>query len=249
MTQKKRNIKSKKMTKMLSMIIVVLLVGIIGLLAYQLITEGSSSGAKVKIVLDAAHGGDGSGVQGLFSEDEYNERVVSELESMLNGNAKFEAVRTHAGAQPMNAATRLEVIEGAKADLVLSVACHNNDSPNVQGTVIFVQPPSMKNNKDSLAFAEILEKTFNDKGNTAKSVYYYFHPEREGLYQEHVVPVGDTTDYGEETFALLSAKAPAVIVSQVNVESEEDNEKWNSDEGVKSAAKLYYQAITKMFGK
>lgn len=249
MTQKKKKLKAKKMTRILAMLIVVLIVGILGLLAYQLISERSASGAKVKIVLDAAHGGDGSGVQGLFSEDEYNAMVVNELEAMLNGNAKYEVVRTHAEAQPMNAASRVEVIDGAKADLVLSVACHNSDSPNMHGAMIFVQPAAMKTHKDSLAFAELVQKAFSEKGNEANTAVYYFHPEREGLYQEHIVAADDPTDYGEETFILLSAKAPAVIVSQVNVDSEEDNEKWNSEEGAKSAAKLYYQAINAMFGK
>ena len=249
MTQKKKKRKAKQMTKILAMIIAVLLVGILGLLAYQLITERGSNKEKVTIVLDAAHGGDQSGVQGLFSEDEYNARVVNELESMLNGNSKYEVVRTHAEAQPMNAETRLEVIDGAKADLVLSVACHSSDSPNVHGTMIYVQPASMKTHKDSLAFADLVKKAFSDKGNEATTACYYFHPEREGLYQEHIVPAEDETDYGEETFALLSAKIPAVIVSQVNVDSEEDSEKWNSEDGPKNAAKLYYQAINAMFGK
>ena len=237
------------MTKFLAMIIVVLIVGILGLLAYQLITERSSGGAKIRIVLDAAHGGDNSGVQGIFSEDEYNAKVVNELESMLNASAKYEVVRTHAEAQPMNAADRVAVIDGAKGDLVLSLACHNSDSPNIHGTMIFVQPASMKTHKDSLAFAELVKKAFTDKGNEAETACYYFHPEREGLYQEHIVPADDQTDYGEETFGLLSAKTPTIIVSQVNVDSEEDNEKWNSEDGVKAAAKLYYQAINAMFGK
>ena len=249
MTKRRKKLRAKKQTKILAGIVLVLIVGIAVLTGYQLITDHRSSGSKIRVVLDNAHGGDGSGYQGLFSEDEYNEKVVSELEALLSARSNYTVTRIHAPSQPMNAATRVEAINSASADLVLSIACHNGDSPNMTHMMVFAQPSSMKTHKDSVSFAEAITAAFKEKGYEADSGYYYFKPEREGLFQEHLVPLSDETDYGEETFALMSARAPVVIASLPNVDSQEDMDKWNTEEGIKEAANLYFLAITSIYGK
>ena len=248
-TKKKKKRRLKKETRLLIRIVLTLLFVIGIIVGYELFFSGGSKGSKIRIVLDSAHGGDGSGAQGLFSEDEYNEQVVTELEALLSSDSRFEVSRTHAAAQPMNAQSRVEVINSASPDAVISVGCYTGDSPNIKNTAVFAQPAGVKSHKDSAALAAAVVTAFSEKGYDASAGYYYFHPEREGLYQEHIVPLEDETDYQEDTFILLSAKAPVIIVWQANVNSQEDMDKWNNEAGVKEAAKLYYQALKAVYGK
>jgi hypothetical protein len=45
----------------------------------------------------------------------------------------------------------------------------------------------------------------------------------------------------------MNAKAPVVIVSQINVNNEEEAAAWGTEEGWKKAADLYYRALVKCY--
>ncbi len=245
---KKRRKRINRQTRILSIILMVLVALIAGLLIWQAVSGGRKGGGeKLTVMLDNAHGGDNSGSQGIISEDEYNEHVIDELASLLEGDDRFSVLRTHEDGQAMAVSTRVEKIDEAKPDIVLSVRCHNGDSPNFGTMLVFADPPSSKYHKESLALAEKITEVYTDAGCSPLYGYYYYKPIKTGYYQEHLVPADDETDYEEETWELMNAKAPVVIVSQINVNNEEEAAEWGTEEGWKKAANLYYRALVNMY--
>lgn len=240
---KKRSRTRRRQTRQLALIIFGLLVLIIGLAIYQLVSGGKGRGSTVTVMLDNAHGGDNSGYQGIISEDEYNEHVIDELQKLLESDDRFRVMRTHEDGQAMAVSTRVEVIDEAEPDIVLSVRCHNGDSPNFTTMLVFANPPASKYHEDSEALARTITEVYTDAGYAPQCGYYYYHPIKTGYYQEHLVPIDDKTDYEEESWDLMNAKAPVVIVSQINVNNEEEAAAWGTEEGWKKAADLYYRAL------
>ena len=248
MAKKRRRRRIRKQTRQLALIIMGLLVLIIGLVIFQLVSgKGRSKGSVVTVMLDNAHGGDNSGYQGLISEDEYNEHVIDELQVLLENDDRFRVLRTHEDGQAMAVSTRVEVIDEAEPDVVLSVRCHNGDSPNFTTMLVFADPPASKYHDDSAALARMITEVYTDAGYAPLCGYYYYHPIKTGYYQEHLVAIDDETDYEEETWDLMNAKAPVVIVSQINVNDEEETAEWGTEEGWKKAADLYYRALVNCY--
>jgi N-acetylmuramoyl-L-alanine amidase len=147
----------------------------------------------------------------------------------------------------MAVSTRVEVIDEAEPDIVLSVRCHNGDSPNFTTMLVFANPPASKYHEDSEALARTITEVYTDAGYAPQCGYYYYHPIKTGYYQEHLVPIDDKTDYEEESWDLMNAKAPVVIVSQINVNNEEEAAAWGTEEGWKKAADLYYRALVNCY--
>ena len=248
MAKKRRRRRIRKQTRQLALIIMGLLVLIIGLVIFQLVSgKGRGKGSVVTVMLDNAHGGDNSGYQGLVSEDEYNEHVIDELQLLLEKDERFRVLRTHEDGQAMAVSTRVEVIDEAEPDVVLSVRCHNGDSPNFTTMLVFADPPASKYHDDSAALAKMITEVYTDAGYGPLCGYYYYHPIKTGYYQEHLVVIDDETDYEEETWDLMNAKAPVVIVSQINVNNEEETAEWGTEEGWKKAADLYYRALVNCY--
>ena len=245
---KKRKRRNRRIRKEIVLFSCVFILALLILLIWKAFLGGRSHDSSTHVImLDAAHGGDASGYQGLISEDEYNEQVISRLEVLLEEDSRFIPVRTHTADQAMSAASRVEVINAEKPDLVLSVRCHNGDSPNFWATLIFADPPSSKYHAESAAFAQDVLASFTDVGVEAAAGYYYLRPIKEGYYQEHLVVLDDETVYEEETYDLMRADASVVIVSQINVNSSEETEFWASEEGIDKAAQIYYDAIVKRY--
>jgi len=248
MAKKRRRRRIRKQTRQLALIIMGLLVLIIGLVIFQLVSgKGRGKGSVVTVMLDNAHGGDNSGYQGIISEDEYNEHVIDELQLLLEKDDRFRVLRTHEDGQAMAVSTRVEVIDEAEPDVVLSVRCHNGDSPNFTTMLVFADPPASKYHDDSAALAKMITEVYTNAGYGPLCGYYYYHPIKTGYYQEHLVAIDDETDYEEETWDLMNAKAPVVIVSQINVNNEEETAEWGTEEGWKKAADLYYRALVNCY--
>ena len=119
MTKRNSRKEIRKQTRILALTIVLLLILIGALVTYQILSERRADREEIVIVLDNAHGGDSSGNQGIFSEDEYNEKVIDALYAKLEANSDFTVVRTHQDGQAMAVSTRVSEINGTKADLVL----------------------------------------------------------------------------------------------------------------------------------
>ena len=128
-------------------------------------------GDKIKIVLDAGHGGVDGGVSGVrtkIKESELNLKVVKKLEGYLI-SAGFEVVLTrNSSAGLYGVATsnrkkkdmqkRKEIIENAKPDLVISVHMNNYSVSSRRGAQVFYN----ENNVLSKKLADNIQQSFNN---------------------------------------------------------------------------------------
>lgn len=245
--KKPKNVITNRRTLGLLLTAVVLAVLIIVILVVH---KGSSApDDKVRIMIDAGHGGDNSGMQALASEDEFDEKVTDLLVQKLSDDSDFEVLRTHETGTAMSVKDRAAVINEEKPDIVLSVHCASNPDSSLSGTRIFADIPSSRYHDESLKLADALKSVMEEDGDPVTEGYFYYHPIKDGsVYQEQIAAVDDTTDYQEDTFDLMmQSEAPVVLVQQMYVTNQADVDKWNNDEGYEKAAQLYYDAIKSVY--
>ncbi len=247
MNAKRRVRRARNQTKKLLGIILVLIIAI-GLGLFVLTLNGKDKDAKT-IMLDAGHGGDQSGIQALYSEDEFDEKVVDALYTLLDDSRHFKVVRTHEAGTAMSVADRIANINNnTNVDLVLSI--HGNESENTaaKGALILVQPSTIENHEASVSLANCIQNEFSDLGIYSSIQYLYFDPILDGtIFQEKYVSVEDTTDYGLETIDIAYADAPVVQIRHLYLSNQEDVDYWTSEEGIQKAAKLYYDALSSFY--
>lgn len=244
----KQERKARRLTRCLILAVVVLLVAIISLVASQMHQRGGK-GDTTLIMLDAGHGGDASGIQGIASEDAVDEEIVNRLEEKLSGDSRFTVMRTHDVGTAMNNEQRVQVINDAHPDLVLSIHCADSMNPDDTGARVFADIPSSRYHEDSLRAAEAISTALGNAGMNVISGYYYYHPIREGVFQEHIVDFSDETDYQEDTLDLLKlAEAPVVRVEQFHVNNQADVDAWADEQGFDQAAQIYYDVLVDLYG-
>lgn len=207
------------------------------------------SAAPIVVALDAAHDGDAYGVKGLIDEGEFTGELVNAIEAELKKDSHFTVIRTHAQQQPASVKTRIGVINGSSADILISVACDGSlTDAEKKGTVIYADVSSQKNHADSLKFAAVMQECFRKANIEAPIDYYYYKPIGNDVFQPHIVDASDTTDYQEDTFSILQeTKCPALVIRQIYVTNASDVDTWANQEGYAKLAEVYVSALRRMY--
>lgn len=241
--------KGRKKTRRLSIAVLILAAAILALVVCGI--AFGKAGDAVTIELDAGHGGDSSGYQGLASEDTFDEEVVNRLYQLLEKDRNFKVKRTHEAGTAMSVKDRAAKANEDQPDLVISIHCSSSDHAEDKGGIIFADIPSSSFHEASLGFADALKKEMNSQGISTAVQYYYYAPIKDGtVFQEHIVDESDTTDYQQETLDILTqVQAPCVQVRQIYVTNQDDVDKWASEEGYDASAQLYYNALKSYFAK
>jgi N-acetylmuramoyl-L-alanine amidase len=92
---------------------------------------------KIKVVLDAGHGGNDFGVtHGSFIEKEITSQIIGKIHA-LNKNEDIEIEFTRVSDDMVNLADRTEMINRIKPDLVLSLHVNYNKNTDASGFEIF----------------------------------------------------------------------------------------------------------------
>ncbi|MEE3486722.1 MAG: N-acetylmuramoyl-L-alanine amidase [Bulleidia sp.] len=245
--KKRETQKERAKTRLLIIAAVILLASIVVLIISQAHYE-KTHGSTTVIMLDAGHGGDASGIQGIVSEDAVDEEIVNRLEEKLSADSRFKVARTHEAGTAMNTADRVKAINDTHPDLVVSVHCAQNPDSSVSGTRVFADIPSSKYHDDSTAAATMIAGLLQNAGRNVTTGYFYYHPLKEGIYQEHIADFSDTTDYQEDTFDLMAqAEAPVVRIEHLYVTNQSDADEWANEEAYDKAAGIYYDALVNRF--
>lgn len=129
-----------------------------------------SASTKVKVVLDAGHGGIDGGVVGintLVKESELNLMVVKKLEKYLvdagihvvltrNSEAGLYGV-INSSLKRKDMEKRKEIINNAKPNLVVSIHMNKYSDSTRRGAQVFYN----KDNENSIALANAIQESFN----------------------------------------------------------------------------------------
>ncbi len=130
---------------------------------------GKDEGFRAVVVLDAGHGGVDPGKVGVDGqlEKEINLAIVEKLKDYLEANdikviltRKDDSGLYRAGDKNKKSADmkkRIEIINGAKADVMVSIHQNSYHQPEIAGAQVFYYQSSQEGKK----FAQIMQKRFD----------------------------------------------------------------------------------------
>ena len=186
-----------------------------------------------RVCIDAGHGGSDPGARGVVEEKEMTAQTSEALLALLEADPNYIPLRSRESydvtAKPSE---RAEAINAKSPQLLLSI--HGNSGRTWH--------------QESYYFAQQLAQGMQAAGAKLRGHggirYIYYQGEVKQLVESTHTEVRD-----ERSFTLLEdVNCPAVLAEQCFVTSEEDVAQFGSEEGCKTVARVYYEAICAYFG-
>lgn len=203
-----------------------------------------------RVAVDAGHGGNDPGARGVVEEKQVTAATAAALLQWLEQDPNYIPLQTResfdATATP---AQRAAVASAQSPQLLLSI--HGNSAPEgsaASGFECYPSVPGRTWHQESYYFAQQLAQGMQAAGAKLRGHggirYIYYQGEVKQLVESTHTEVRD-----ERSFTLLEdVNCPAVLAEQCFVTSEEDVAQFGSEEGCKTVARVYYEAICAYFG-
>jgi N-acetylmuramoyl-L-alanine amidase len=136
-----------------------------GLLAVVTLFAFMPNNDKIKIVIDASHGGtDYGGTYSHHTEKDIVAAIVTNIKNLNTGD-NIEFFFTRENDNTLTLAERTKIINKINPDLVISVHVNNNKNPDSNGIECFVAKDDISNSAKSKVYAEKLLTEFTEKMN------------------------------------------------------------------------------------
>ncbi len=198
------------------------------------------------VALDAGHGGDDVGAEGILQEVELTERTTAALHDLLVEDGRFRVVLSREAGEGKSITARNQLFQKKKPDIVLSIHGNAGEDSSANGFECYPSPPGYANHESSMQFAELLAEEMQTIG--ARLRGSGIPGVRFGYYNESgekvLVDASDTEVYPYDTFGMLkNMSCPAVLVEQGFVTNAADMEQFGTEEGCERSAAAYYRAI------
>lgn len=205
------------------------------------------------VALDAGHGGEDGGAQGVISEVWLTETTADEVERLLKEDGRFRVVRSRANGETKSITERNQKFVKANPDVVLSIHANADEDGSGYGFECYPAVPGMENHEKSMAFAKILAEEMESVGARLRGEngvrFGYYVPKEDGSSQKMLLESSDETIYTYDTFGILkNVDCAAVLAEQCFVTNQQDVALFGTQEGCKTAAEAYYQAILRYLG-
>ena len=203
-----------------------------------------------RVAVDAGHGGNDPGARGVVEEKQVTAATAAALLQWLEEDSNYIPLQTResfdATATP---AQRAAAASAQSPQLLLSI--HGNSAPEgsaASGFECYPSVPGRTWHQESYYFAQQLAQGMQAAGAKLRGHggirYIYYQGEVKQLVESTHTEVRD-----ERSFTLLEdVNCPAVLAEQCFVTSEEDVAQFGSEEGCKTVARAYYEAICAYFG-
>jgi N-acetylmuramoyl-L-alanine amidase len=118
---------------------------------------------KIKVVLDAGHGGNDYGVKhDQFTEKQITSQIIEKIR-FANKNENIDIQITRISDENISLADRATIINSIKPDLVLSLHVNYNKNSDVSGFEIYTSKTDNANNEKSAVFAKRLSDKLSKK--------------------------------------------------------------------------------------
>ena len=204
-----------------------------------------------RVAIDAGHGGNDPGARGVVEEKDMTAATASVLLAWLEQDPNYIPLQTResfdATATP---AQRAAVASAQSPQLLLSI--HGNSAANgstAAGFECYPAVPGRTWHQESFYFAKLLAGGMQSIGARLRGrggVRYIYYLEND---QKQLVENTYTQVRPERSFTLLEdVDCPAVLAEQCFVTNDEDVEHFGSEQGCKTVARIYYEAICTYFG-
>ena len=204
-----------------------------------------------RVCIDAGHGGSDPGARGVVEEKEMTAQTSEALLALLEADPNYIPLRSRESydvtAKPSE---RAEAINAKSPQLLLSI--HGNSAANgstAAGFECYPAVPGRTWHQESFYFAKLLAGGMQSIGARLRGrggVRYIYYLEND---QKQLVENTYTQVRPERSFTLLEdVDCPAVLAEQCFVTNDEDVEHFGSEQGCKTVARIYYEAICTYFG-
>ena len=204
-----------------------------------------------RVAIDAGHGGSDPGARGVVDEKQVTAATAAALLQWLEQDSNYIPLQTResfdATATP---AQRAAAASAQSPQLLLSI--HGNSAANgstASGFECYPAVPGRTWHQESFYFARLLAGGMQSLGARLRGrggVRYIYYLEND---QKQLVENTYTQVRPERSFTLLEdVDCPAVLAEQCFVTNAEDVERFGSEEGCKTVARIYYEAICAYFG-
>ena len=204
-----------------------------------------------RVCIDAGHGGSDPGARGVVEEKEMTAQTSEALLTLLEADPNYIPLRSRESydvtAKPSE---RAEAINAQSPQLLLSI--HGNSAANgstASGFECYPAVPGRTWHQESFYFARLLAGGMQSIGAKLRGrggVRYIYYLEND---QKQLVENTYTQVRPERSFTLLEdVDCPAVLSEQCFVTNAKDVERFGSEEGCKTVARIYYEAICAYFG-
>lgn len=205
----------------------------------------SAGDDRLRIAVDAGHGGTDTGAEGVVTEAEMTEATARALIELLEADDRFTVVLCRDWSEKSTPTGRGQEAARQGADLLLSI--HGNSwegsGQDVRGFECYPCVPGTQFHEESLRFARLIGGEIAAAGGELRGDggirYIYFDENNERIIRET-----GSDPLEMPTFSILeNAGCPAVLAEQCFVTSAADVDKFGDEDGVKRAAQCYYNAI------
>ena len=204
-----------------------------------------------RVAIDAGHGGSDPGARGVVEEKQVTAATAAALLQWLEQDSNYIPLQTResfdATATP---AQRVAAASAQSPQLLLSI--HGNSAANgstASGFECYPAVPGRTWHQESFYFARLLAGRMQSVGAKLRGrggVRYIYYLEND---QKQLVENTYTQVRPERSFTLLEdVDCPAVLAEQCFVTNAEDVERFGSEDGCKTVARVYYEAICAYFG-
>ena len=204
-----------------------------------------------RVAIDAGHGGSDPGARGVVEEKEMTAATAAELLRLLEQDPNYIPLKTrNSFDETATPAQRAARASEQSPQILLSI--HGNSAVNGSGASGFECYPAVPGrtwHAESFYFAQLLAKGMQSAGASLRGrggIRYIYYLEND---QKQLVESNYSEVRAERSFTLLEdVDCPAVLAEQCFVTSRSDVERFGSEEGCKTTARIYYEAICTYFG-
>ena len=204
-----------------------------------------------RVAIDAGHGGNDPGARGVVEEKQVTAATAAALLQWLEEDSNYIPLQTRESFdETATPAQRAATASAQSPQLLLSI--HGNSAANgstASGFECYPAVPGRTWHQESFYFARLLAGGMQSIGAKLRGrggVRYIYYLEND---QKQLVENTYTQVRPERSFTLLEdVDCPAVLSEQCFVTNAKDVERFGSEEGCKTVARIYYEAICAYFG-
>ena len=206
---------------------------------------------QYRVAIDAGHGGSDPGARGVVEEKQVTAATAAALLQWLEEDSNYIPLQTRESFdETATPAQRAAAASAQSPQLLLSI--HGNSAANgstAAGFECYPAVPGRTWHQESFYFAKLLAGGMQSIGARLRGrggVRYIYYLEND---QKQLVENTYTQVRPERSFTLLEdVDCPAVLAEQCFVTNDEDVEHFGSEQGCKTVARIYYEAICTYFG-
>lgn len=203
--------------------------------------------SRITVALDAGHGGNDPGAEGVIQETQLTETTVRFLEEYLKQDENYRVVLCRDYGENKDLNDRWKLANFQRADLLLCIHGNSAEDSSANGFEIYPPPPGREYHEEGLLFAGLVAGEISQTGIALRGdggIRYAYYQDGQKILQD----VPDPELESLPSFAMVDyPNCPAVLIEQCFLTNSADVSLLGTEEGCRNAALYYYRAICSYF--